>query len=342
MRKYIRRIATPEFWFNFKQLLIQKDIPQALFSIGITMGCFLVGSAALQWLYASKIATQPLIIISSIVFTSLMVTAIAFWVMKASFKFHIAISEQLDKVIDFSYAMKTLGLFELDEQLTYIAKQKIPLYVSKQQIINTYLEDAIVKRYTLLRDKEKIKYYKGDDRLCINAATYDQIMQDRAKEISSLESAALAKKEEEMKLLAETLASKVAQVESLLEENAELRNICRTQPGRERAIENSSIRRVVFWRVAGPLLNTLYEQGNRNRPYTRSDIQAAFDKAMEDFPALKEEIKQILLAGKKVKDDNDKNTTPKSDFDLTGWAMDAMREGLGDLAKRDAGAVKKR
>lgn len=342
MRKYIRRIATPGFWFSFKQLLIQKDIPQALFSIGITMVCFLVGSAALQWLYASKIATQPLSIISSIVFTSLVVTAIAFWVMKASFKFHIAISEKLDKVIDFSYAMKSLGLYEFDDQLTYIAKQKIPLYVSKKPITNTYIEYATVKRYTLLRDKEKIKYYKGDDRLCINAATYDQIMQDRAKEISSLESAALAKKEEEMKSLAETLASKVAQVENLQKENTELRNICKTQSGRERAIANSSIRRVVFWRVAGPLLNTLCEQGSRDRPYTRTDIQAAFDTAMEDFPALKGEIKQILLAGKKDAPSEAKNPKPKSDFDLTGWAMEAMREGLGDLAKREAGAVKKR
>ena len=342
MLNRIRQIATPEFWVNFRQLLIQKDMPQALFSIGITMICFLAGSAALEWLYASKIATRPIIIISLIVFTSLILASIAFLVMKASLKFHIAISEKIDKIIDFSYAMKSLGLFELDEQLAYIAKQKIPLYVSKKPITNTYLEDATVKRYTLLRNKEKIKYYKGDDRLCINAATYEQIMQARAKEISSLESAAVAQKEEEIKSLAETLASTVAKFENLQKENAKLRNICKTQPGRERAIANSSIRRVVFWRVAGPLLNTLHEQGNRNRPYTRADIQASFDAAMEDFPVLKEQVKQILLAGKKVKDDNDKNTTPKSDFDLTGWAMEAMREGLGDLAKRDAGAVKKR
>lgn len=341
MRKYIRRIATPEFLCNFKQLLIQKDIPQALFSIGTTMVCFLLGSSALQWLYASNIATRPIIVISLLVFTALILSSIAFLVLKASFKFHIAISEQLDKVIDFSYAMKELGIFELDEQIAFIAKQKIPLYVSKLPITNIYLENATAKRYTLLRDKEKLKYYKGDDRLCINAATYDQIIQDRAKAISSLESAAISQKEEEIRALAEALATTVAKVENLKKENATLRSFCKTQPGREKAIDNSSIRRVVFWRVAGPLLNTMHEQGSRDRPYTRADIQAAFDAAIEDFPALKEQVKQILLAGKKVKDENDKNTTPKSDFDLTGWAMEAMREGLGDLAKRDAGAVKK-
>ena len=85
----------------------------------------------------------------------------------------------------------------------------------------------------------------------------------------------------------------------------------------------------------------MHEQGSQDRPYTRVDIQAAFDAAMEDFPALKENIKKILLAGKQVQDKNNKNTTPRSDFDLTGWPMEAMREGLGDLAKRDAGAVKK-
>ena len=204
------------------------------------------------------------------------------------------------------------------------------------------MENATVKRYTLLRDKEKIKYYKGDDRLCINAATYEQIMQARAKELSLLESAAIAQKEKEMKAITETLANTVAMAEHLQKENATLRNFCKTQPGREKAIDNSSIRRVVFWRVAGPLLNTLHEQGSRDRPYTRADIQAAFDAAMEDFPALKEQVKQILLAGKSGKGKRDENTTPKSDFDLTGWPMEAMREGLGALAKRDAGAVKKR
>lgn len=342
MREYIRRIATPEFWCNFKQVLIQKDMPQALFSIGITMVCFLVGSEALQWLYASNIAKQPIIIISLIVFTAFILSSIAFLVFKASLKFHIAISERLDNVIDFSYAMRELGLFELDEQIAFIVKQKIPLYVSKLPITNMYLENAIVKRYTLLRDKEKIKYYKGDDRLCINASTYEQITQARTKELSLLESAAIAQKEKEMKALTEALASTVAMAESLQKENATLRNFCKTQPGREKAIDNSSIRRVVFWRVAGPLLNTMHEQGSHDKPYTRADIQAAFDAAMEDFPELKEQVKQILLAGKKVKDENDKNTTPKSDYDLTGWPMEAMREGLGDLAKRDAGAVKKR
>ena len=342
MLKSIRQIATPEFWINFRQKLIQNDVPQALFSIGITTVFFFLGSIFLQWLYTSKIATQPLITISSIVFTSAIVTLIAFLVMKLSFKVHIALSENLDKVIEFSYAMRSLGIFEFDEQIAYVTKQKIPLYVSKKPITNICLEDATVKRYALLRDKEKLKYYKGDDRLCINAATYDQIMQDRAKEISSLESAAVAQKEEEIKSLTETLASTVAKFENLQKENAELRNICKTQPGRERAIANSSIRRVVFWRVAGPLLNTLCEQGSRDRPYTRTNIQAAFDAAMEDFPALKGEIKQILLAGKKDNPSEVKSLKPKSEFDLDGWAMEAMREGLGNLAKRDPGASKRR
>ena len=50
-------------------------------------------------------------------------------------------------------------------------------------------------------------------------------MQDRAKEISSLESAAVAQKEKEIKSLTETLASTVAKFENLQKENAELRNL---------------------------------------------------------------------------------------------------------------------
>ncbi|WP_298031562.1 hypothetical protein [uncultured Desulfovibrio sp.] len=191
-------------------------------------------------------------------------------------------------------------------------------------------------------NKEKIKYYKGDNRLCIRAATYEQMVQRLAKEISTLESAAVAQKEAEIKTLTDTLAKTVAQADKLREDNEKLRNICKTQSGRETAIDNSSIRRVVFWRVAGPLVNTLCKQGSRERPYTRTNIQAAFDVAVEEFPDLKEEIKQLLLAGKAAQPSEYKKPKSKSEFDLNGWAMEAIREGLGDLAKRGGGRNPKR
>lgn len=340
MLQRIRQIATPEFWIGVRQFLIRKDVPQALFSVGVTALCFLLGSAALQWLYASKIATKPIIITSLIIFTALVLASVVFFAMEASLKFHIALSEKMDKIVEFSHAMKSLGFLELNDQIAYIIKQEIPLYVSAVPILNDYLEDATVKRYVFLRNKEKIKYYKGDNRLCIRAATYEQMVQERAKEISTLESAAVAQKEVEINTLTGTLAKTVAQADKLREDNEKLRNICKTQSGRETAIDNSSIRRVVFWRVAGPLVNTLCEQGSRERPYTRTDIQAAFDAAVEELPDLKEEIKQLLLTGKTVQPSEGKK--PKSEFDLNGWAMEAIREGLGDLAKRGGGRNPKR
>ena len=342
MLKRIRQMTTPEFWIGVRQFLIRKDVPQALFSVGVTALCFLLGSAALQWLYASKIATKPIIITSLIIFTALVLASVVFFAMKASLKFHIALSEKMDKIVEFSHAMKSLGLLELNDQIAYIIKQEIPLYVSSVPILNDYLEDATVKRYVFLMNKEKIKYYKGDNRLCMRAATYEQMVQELAKEISTLESAAVAQKEIEISALTDTLAKTVAQADKLREDNEKLRNICKTQSGRETAIDNSSIRRVVFWRVAGPLVNTLCEQGSRERPYTRTDIQAAFDVAVEEFPDLKEEIKQLLLAGKAVQPSEDKKPKPKSEFDLNGWAMEAIREGLGDLAKRGGGRNPKR
>ena len=64
--------------------------------------------------------------------------------------------------------------------------------------------------------------------------------------------------------------------------------------------------------------------------------------AVEEFPDLKEEIKQLLLAGKAVQPSEDKKSKSKSEFDLNGWAMEAIREGLGDLAKRGGGRNPKR
>ena len=150
MLKRIRQMTTPEFWIGVRQFLIRKDVPQALFSVGVTALCFLLGSAALQWLYASKIATKPIIITSLIIFTALVLASVVFFAMKASLKFHIALSEKMDKIVEFSHAMKSLGLLELNDQIAYIIKQEIPLYVSSVPILNDYLEDATVKRYVFL------------------------------------------------------------------------------------------------------------------------------------------------------------------------------------------------
>ena len=125
MLKSIRQIATPEFWINFRQKLIQNDVPQALFSIGITTVFFFLGSIFLQWLYTSKIATQPLITISSIVFTSAIVTLIAFLVMKLSFKVHIALSEKLDKVIEFMLRNKKYRFMYQKSQLQIHASKML-------------------------------------------------------------------------------------------------------------------------------------------------------------------------------------------------------------------------
>jgi len=121
--------------------------------------------------------------------------------------------------------------------------------------------------------------------------------------------------------------------EKLLKEKAELQRKQQTIPSRKGKTETSTIRRVPFWRVAGPLVNRLIAEAKSDTQYTRPKIQDAFLLDLENFPELKPVIQKLLATDKK-----EENGTP---YDLEGWGMEAIRAALGDYAQTDPHAPKK-
>ena len=102
---------------------------------------------------------------------------------------------------------------------------------------------------------------------------------------------------------------------------------------REVKAEKITVRRVPFWRVAAPLINRMIAEAQPSTQYSRGDIQAAFDAEVEKYPDLKNDIRKELHFFRQKE--------PISEFELAEWAMDAIRAGLGDLAKDGPGPSRK-
>lgn len=333
MIERFRQIAAST-WRAFKRYIIQTDALQMVFSVGTATLCLIVGHLCLSRLYSSGALPESAILFLAVCASLAVLVFIIFFVMKWTLRLNIAFSVTLPKVVELSYAMKSMDIPEFDDQINFIAKHRLDVFVSQTPISSPYKENATVKKYITLGDKEKSKFYNGDDRLCLNAEDYDCIMQERTKRLSSQNSSAVAEKDEEIKNLRAALASAIRENESLQQENRDFSNKLKTVSTRDGKTETSTIRRIPFWLVAAPLINRLRKTADPSILYSRPDIQAAFDAEMEKFPELKDSIKKELHLSRQK--------APESEFDLTGWAMEAIRSGLGNLAKTDPGPTGKR
>lgn len=320
--------------------VFQRGILQAVLSVALSSLFLFAGQMIFMNLYVSGFFDQGVITVFFVLASSVMMVAVTFVIMKLTMKLNIATKVTLPKVVEFSHALQNLGVYKFDEQIDFIVREKVFVFVADAAIPSPYTEDMSVKRYIFLRDKEKLKYFNGDKRLCLDAEDYERLLQKHGEHTKSAFSTRIVELEQNVtdlkavnSLQSTDIAKLTGEKEALLAENAELRRKQQTVSSREGKAETSTIRRIPFWRVAGPLINKLIENAKPDTPYSRPDIQAAFDKELENFPGLKAPIKKELHAAKQ--------NEPEREFDLTGWGMEAIRAALGDLAKKDPGPVKK-
>lgn len=83
---------------------------------------------------------------------------------------------------------------------------------------------------------------------------------------------------------------------------------------------------------AYPLVNRLITHALPGEKYTRTQIQDEFMRELSGYPELEDPIRQLLHTQKKEADN-----TP---FDLEGWAMEEIRNALGEYVQTDPGRKK--
>lgn len=320
--------------------IFQNGIFQILFSVAITSVFMLVGEYIFIWLYKAGLFSQNTIIIFFGLASSLIVVAISFYIMKLTLGANLATSVVLPKIVEFSHALQNIGINRFDEQIDFIIREKVFVFVSDDTMLSPYKENASVRRHIILKDKKRLKYLNGDKRLCLDAGDYERLLEEHGAKTKSAYAARIADLERDVTALkaansiqSDDIDKLTKENEVLIEENTAYKKKQQTASAREKGAEKRDIEKIPFWRVAAPLVNRLIAEAKSDTKYSRPQIQDAFWEQLESFPELKPAIQKLLHTANK-----EKENTP---FALDGWAMEAIRLGLGDLAKKDPGATQK-
>ena len=257
------------------------------------------------------------------------IAVIAITLPRMSLRLNLARRAILPKVVEFTSAMRKLGLFDFDTQLAFLSAQKMHVFIADKPIHNDIQENACVKMYLFLSHKNVLLLHKGKGILCLDAEEYERVAHEVQTPFSVIESTVIAEKDAEIATLQKELLRKTDELGNLTTENTllkqeytDLKSSNGTAPGRSKANENLHASRSPFWLVAAPVIQQLRREATAETEYSKDDIQPKFEHELENHPALKPAIKELLSTPTKLKEN-----TP---FSLEGWAMRAICDTLRD------------
>ncbi len=252
----------------------------------------------------------------------------------------------LPRAWEFSSAMRKIGKLDFGDQLDYIAKHRLRVYIATEPILRDQDENVRAKLYPVANNsflvlKNILTTNIGERKLCLDADDYEAVYQQYSLTTKDACYIRVAELEEEVKILKGGISIKETDCAKLIQEKTELREQLavfqkkgQTAKARESNLQKGEQKKEPFWRVAGPLIHKLITDAEAQPgiKYTRPQIQAEFEKALERHPDLKPIIADLLETPTKKAD--------KTPFDLDGWGMDFLRAALGDYVSRERGRPK--
>ena len=320
--------------------LIKKDILKTLTAIqkqaGLSEQFFLMLTAALD--------ERGFALASIIIFSSGLLALVSWFIVRWAGNRNWSTPVVLPTAVEFRSAMDRLGVLNPRDRFDIIEKFRIPLYITEKPLLEPENEDIQARYYRYgaqadLRNLAMLETLIGSQKLCLDSGDFASLSEEYKHAFGTVNTSALASLQDQNDKLKAALALKeqdtlemTQELARLQEENAELSNKMKTADAREGKADKRERDRIVFWRVAAPLVNDLLAAPDVE--YTRPQIQQAFEDELERHPELKPTIKALLHTPKKELDG-----TP---YSLEGWGLALIREALGDRAKSSPGAVQKR
>jgi hypothetical protein len=229
-----------------------------------------------------------------------MIALVCSSVIMLSSKINLSWPVILPKVIEFSYALRNLRIFELDEQIRFVIKKNVNVFTSHIELSEIYKENIRAKKYKNFSDKEKIKNLLGGRMLCLDADEYEHLVQEYKHRCSIEESVVLMDKEQELNALKMTIASisnDKAKLENTLEffreTNAKLQNQQRMHPAQEQTRIDRLREERLYWAVFTPLIERLIDKAPKGKRYTMPEIEGAFAEEWEHRTDLRERMRKL-------------------------------------------------
>lgn len=250
----------------------------------------------------------------------------------------------LPKIIEFRQAMQHIGIHSPEDRIDFVRKQGIPIFIASKPFLEMEQYNISVRLYTFaynstLSDANIFSTYIGQQRLCLDAADYEYLLEKYGQEALSAYTARIRDLEETITNLQGALSVQQTKMndlternQALLAEKVEYQNKKRTLSGREKSLESRENAKWPVRRVIYPLVNRLIAEAEPGTKFTRTKIQEEFLRELEAFPELKPAVRDALHTPQKAK-----NNTP---FELAGWAMEEVRLALGEYAQTSPGRDK--
>ena len=251
----------------------------------------------------------------------------------------------LTNAMEFRSAMHKFGVTDLDDWIPFICKYNLEVFIASSPILADVQKNVHARRYSRvgnrdLIDKNVFNLNIGKQTLCIAVEDYNRLLNEQNQKTALFCSARIAALEEDALnlkgvnlLQAEAIAKLQNEKDQLLSENNEFRRKEQTAPGRDGKANKREYDRISFYRIAIQVIERLELERGADTKYNYKDIQDAFLQQLEFYPKLKPQIQELLQTPKKLRDN-----TP---YELEGWAMDFIKEGLGDCVQKNGGAPRK-
>lgn len=89
----------------------------------------------------------------------------------------------LPRAVEFRSAMEQLGIVDPDERIYFVRKHKLPVFIAPKPLVGTEHTDVFVQLYpyayhSSLGDKEVLELHTGKQTLCLDAASYERLLEE--------------------------------------------------------------------------------------------------------------------------------------------------------------------
>ena len=150
----------------------------------------------------------------------------------------------LPKVIEFKQAMQHIGIHTPEDRIDFVRKQGIPIFIASKPFLEMEQYSIPVRLYTFaynstLSDANIFSTYIGQQRLCLDAADYEYLLEKYGREALSAYTARIRDLEETITNLQGALSVQQTKMNDVMEQNqillaekAEYQNKKRTLSGR--------------------------------------------------------------------------------------------------------------
>ena len=279
---FVLYLVDTQLFFRFVERVKQRDI----FSMEPARG--------VAALYEARDHTEIL----SFLFICLCCGFVGWLFMRWAAKRNWSLPVTLPKALEFRTAMRKLGVTTPEDEISFVKKYKIPVFIASHPFIGDVQENVRSQFYAFAHhsafsESDIFERHIGKRTLCLDADDYERLVME-GKNCSSLqESVAIAEKDEEIKSLRLSLASAVEENKVLVSERDDLRGKVGIQDAQEGGRIDRLRKERLQWAALTPAAERLIREAPAGKIYTMPEIKAAFAAEWERRDDLREQMSKL-------------------------------------------------